>query len=111
MVHLPPAHHHDHSAPGSRRSAAPEHDVERRQREHWRRNLGLTGVLLAIWFVVTFVVIWYARELNEIVIAGFPLAFYMGAQGALIVYLLLVRFYARRMNELDERYGVNEAER
>lgn len=81
-----------------------------KHREYWRRNLRLTAVLLAIWFVVTFVVIWFAKELNEIVIAGFPFAFYMGAQGALIVYVLIIWYYARRMNQLDQEYGVHEAE-
>jgi len=80
------------------------------QSEHWRRNLRLIGLLLAIWFLATFVIIWYARELNEIVIAGFPLAFYMGAQGTLIIYLVLVRIYATRMDELDEHYGLSEPE-
>lgn len=78
------------------------------QREYWRRNLKLTGVLLGIWFVATFVVIWFARELNEIIFAGFPLAFYMGAQGSLIIYILIIWFYARRMNALDKTFGVDE---
>ena len=79
-----------------------------KHREYWRRNLKLTGILLAIWFVVTFVVIWFARDLNQIVIAGFPFAFYMGAQGALIIYVLIIWYYARRMNQLDQEYGVHE---
>lgn len=81
-----------------------------KHREYWRRNLRLTAFLLAIWFVVTFVVIWFAKELNQIVIGGFPFAFYMGAQGALIVYVLIIWYYARRMNQLDKEYGVQEAE-
>jgi putative solute:sodium symporter small subunit len=78
------------------------------QIEYWRRNLKLTGALLGIWFVATFVVIWFARELNEIHFAGFPLAFYMGAQGSLIIYILIIGYYARRMNELDQEYHVSE---
>ena len=81
-----------------------------KHREYWDKNLRLTAVLLAIWFAVTFVVIWFAKELNEIVIAGFPLAFYMGAQGALIVYVLVIWFYARRMNQMDKEYGVHEGD-
>lgn len=81
-----------------------------KHREYWRRNLNLTGVLLAIWFVVTFVASFFARELNEITILGFPLGFYMGAQGALIVYVLVIWFYARSMNKLDREYGVHEGE-
>lgn len=80
-----------------------------KHKEYWQRNVALTGVLLAIWFVATFVVSWFARELNEIVIIG-PVGFYMGAQGALIIYVLIIWFYARRMNELDKEYGVHEGE-
>ena len=81
-----------------------------KHREYRSRNLRLTAVLLANCFVVTFVVIWYAKELNEIVIAGFPFAFYMGAQGALIVYVVVIWYYAKRMNQLDKDYGVHEGE-
>jgi putative solute:sodium symporter small subunit len=80
------------------------------QREYWRQNLKLTSILLGIWFVATFVVIWFARELNELIFAGFPLAFYMGAQGSLIIYILIIWFYARRMNALDKTFGVDEDE-
>jgi len=81
-----------------------------KHREYWSKNLRLTSVLLGIWFVVTFVVIWFAKELNEIVIAGFPFAFYMGAQGALIIYVAVIWYYAKRMNQLDLEYGVHEGE-
>ncbi len=80
-----------------------------KHREYWKLNLRLTSVLLAIWFVVTFVVAWFARELNAIEIIG-PVGFYMGAQGALIVYVLIIWFYARTMNQLDKKYGVQEGE-
>jgi putative solute:sodium symporter small subunit len=80
------------------------------QREYWRQNLKLTSILLGIWFVATFVVIWFARELNELIFAGFPLAFYMGAQGSLIIYILIIWLYARRMNAVDKTFGVDEDE-
>lgn len=81
-----------------------------KHREYWSKNLSLTGVLLVIWFVATFVVSWYARELNAYTIAGFPFAFYMAAQGALIIYVVVIWFYAHRMNQLDKEYGVHEGE-
>ena len=77
--------------------------------EYWHRNLKITAILLAIWFVVTFVASWYSRELNEITIIG-PLGFYMGAQCALIVYVAIIWFYARYMNNMDQEYGVHEGE-
>ena len=84
--------------------------LSEKHKEYWQRNLRITAVLLAIWFVVTFVVIFFAPQLNEIVILGFPFAFYMGAQGSLIVYVLIIWYYARRMNQLDNEYGVQEGE-
>ena len=78
--------------------------------EYWQRNLRMTAILLAIWFVVTFVASWFARELNEITFIG-PLGFYMGAQGSLIIYVLIIWFYARYMNRLDHQYGVHEGGR
>jgi putative solute:sodium symporter small subunit len=80
-----------------------------KHKEYWQRNLKLTSVLLAIWFVVTFVASWFARELNGIEIIG-PLGFYMGAQGSLIVYVIIIWFYAKKMNEMDKEYGVHEGD-
>lgn len=77
--------------------------------EYWHRNLKVTAVLLAIWFVVTFVFGWFARELNEITFIG-PLGFYMGAQGSLIIYVVIIWFYARFMNNMDKEYNVHEGE-
>lgn len=77
--------------------------------DYWHRNLKVTAILLAIWFLVTFVFGWYARELNEISFIG-PLGFYMGAQGSLIIYVFIIWFYAKFMNKLDQEYGVHEGE-
>lgn len=81
-----------------------------KHREYWSRNLTITAVLLAIWFIVTYVLGFFARELNAIVIGGFPLGFYMGAQGSLIIYVVIIWYYARHMNRLDKEYGVHEGE-
>ena len=79
-----------------------------RHREYWRKNLAITAILLGIWFVVTYVVGFFARELNTITFFGWPLGFYMGAQGALIIYVISIFYYAIHMNKLDKEYGVSE---
>jgi putative solute:sodium symporter small subunit len=76
---------------------------------YWQKNLNITAVLMAIWFVVTFVVGYFARDLN-FTFMGWPFSFWVGAQGALIVYCVLIWFYARYMNKLDEEHGVAEEE-
>lgn len=81
-----------------------------KHREYWRKNVNLTLTLLIIWFVVTFVMAYFARPLAEITLFGWPLSFYMGAQGSLIIYILIIWYYASRMGKLDEEYGVHEGE-
>lgn len=78
------------------------------QRRYWRLNLLLTFGLLALWFGVTFVIGYYANEFNTISFLGFPLGFYMFAQGSLVVYLVIIVVYVIVMNRLDRHYGVAE---
>lgn len=80
------------------------------KRRYWRRTLRITATLLLVWFAVTFVAGYYARELSVLILFGFPLGFYMGAQGALLVYLAIVGVYALHMDRLDREYGVEEGE-
>ncbi|WP_119293345.1 DUF4212 domain-containing protein [Azohydromonas sediminis] len=80
-----------------------------RHRQYWSKNLRITAVLMAIWFVVTFVVGYFARDLN-FTFFGWPFSFWVGAQGAPIVYVVIIGVYARYMNNLDREYGVAEAE-
>jgi len=78
--------------------------------EYWHRNLRVTAILLFIWFLATFVMAYYARELNQISFFGWPLAFYMSAQGSLIIYVAIIWYYARYMDNLDRVYDVQEKE-
>lgn len=78
-------------------------------RLYWRKNLTITAVLLAIWFVVTFVVGYFARDL-DFNFFGWPFSFWMGAQGSLVVYVAIIWFYANYMNKLDQEFGVAEEE-
>jgi len=80
-----------------------------RQPPYWRTNLRITAVLLAVWFVVTFVVAYFAREL-DFDFFGWPFSFWVAAQGALIVYMAIVWYYARFMDRLDRQHGVGDEE-
>ena len=76
--------------------------AERARRLHWRRTLRLTGALLIAWFVVGFVVTWFARDL-DFPFFGWPFSFWVAAQGGIIVFVVLLAVYARRMARLDRR--------
>ena len=78
-------------------------------RQYWQKNLNITAVLMAVWFVVTFVVSFYARDLS-FNFFGWPFSFWRASQGSLIIYVLIIWFYARYMNQLDQEHGVAEVE-
>ncbi len=85
-------------------------ELTEKHQEYWRRNLKITGILLLIWFIVTFVEAWFARDLNNITFFGFPLGFYMSAQGSLAIYVAIIGYYAWYMGKLDKEYNVNEGD-
>ncbi|MBI5649616.1 MAG: DUF4212 domain-containing protein [Chloroflexi bacterium] len=78
---------------------------------YWKANLRLIWILLAIWFAVAYVPPLFVNQLNAIVIAGFPLGYYMGSQGSLIVFVVLIFYYAWRMNKMDQEYGLRDKDK
>lgn len=79
---------------------------------YWRFNSRLTLILLAIWFVVAYLLGGLlAGSLNNIVILGFPLGYYVAAQGALVVFVIEIAVYAKLMNQKDLEYGIREEEK
>jgi putative solute:sodium symporter small subunit len=77
---------------------------------YWKYNVKLTTTVMVIWFVVTYVCTYFVKELNSIVLFGFPFGYYMGAQGSLAIFVILIFWYALKMNKADEEYGVGEEE-
>jgi putative solute:sodium symporter small subunit len=78
-------------------------------KQYWQKNIRVTGLLLFIWFVVTYVVSYMARDLS-FTFFGWPFSFWMGAQGSLVIYVLLIAYYAHYMNNLDKEYDCAEVE-
>jgi putative solute:sodium symporter small subunit len=80
-----------------------------RHQEYWSKNLRITGLLLGVWFLVTFVLVYFAKDLT-FKFFGWPFSFWVAGQGALIVYCLIIWYYARYMNKLDIEYDVHEGD-
>ena len=78
--------------------------------DYWQKNLKLTAILLVIWFIATFGVAWFAIPLAEIKMFGWPLSFYMAAQGSLVIYVVIIGYYALKMRAYDQEHGVQEGE-
>jgi putative solute:sodium symporter small subunit len=75
---------------------------------YWLKTRNLMLFVLGLWFFFSFVVHAFVVQLNSIVILGFPLGFYMAAQGSLIAFVVMLFWFARRQNKIDEEYGVAE---
>ncbi len=77
--------------------------------EYWRRNLRIIVWCLVVWAVVSLGAgILFAPLLNAFHIGGYPLGFWFAQQGAIYVFIVLIFFYAWRMNRLDREFDVDE---
>ena len=69
--------------------------------DYWRRTRRLTAWLLLAWAIVGFGPVVFARQLS-VEVFGWPLAFWLASQGALLGFCAIVVVYAWRMRRLDE---------
>jgi len=83
--------------------------TEKQKENYWRYNVKLTTILLVIWFVVTYLIsgLW-ASWLNRYSFLGFPMGYYMAAQGSLAIFVVEIAVYAYLMNRKDAEYGIRE---
>ncbi|MCZ8100931.1 MAG: DUF4212 domain-containing protein [Burkholderiales bacterium] len=77
---------------------------------HWAETQRLTYVMLGIWAFFGFVIHMFATVLNGVKILGFPMGFYMAAQGSLIVFVVQLFWFAKAQNKIDQKYGMAEDE-
>lgn len=82
----------------------PGDDDMQRDTPYWRQTRRMTLHLLLLWFVVTFLSIFFARDLAAYTLFGWPVSFFMAAQGSTLIYFAIVAFYAWRMGQLDRRH-------
>ncbi len=75
---------------------------------HWNETLRLMKIVMLLWVVFSFGIHAFAVQLNSVVILGFPLGFYMAAQGSLIAFVVICFWNAKAQNAIDEKYGVAE---
>lgn len=78
------------------------------QAAYWKKTKNLMFVILAAWFIFSFAIHFFAPQLNTIRIIGFPLGYYMAAQGSLIAFVLMCVWNARAQNRIDREFGVQD---
>ncbi|HWJ93277.1 MAG TPA: DUF4212 domain-containing protein [Telluria sp.] len=77
---------------------------------HWRRTRRVTNLMLLLWLVTGFCTVFYARDLAQLHLFGWPFSFYMAAQGASLIYLGIIGGYAWRMRQVDRQFRQESGE-
>jgi putative solute:sodium symporter small subunit len=105
-------------APGPGRCAAhrasPTHrgdfmKADDNSQAYWKATLRLLTRILIIWFVVSFGAgILFADLLNNIKLGGYPLGFWFAQQGSIYFFIILIFYYAKKMNDIDRQFDVHE---
>lgn len=80
------------------------------QDEHWKKTSRLMTIMMALWFFFGYLIHVFVTPLNEIKIFGFPLGFYMAAQGSLIAFVVMLFWFAKAQDRIDRESGVAEDE-
>jgi putative solute:sodium symporter small subunit len=67
-------------------------------------------IMLGLWVVFSFIIHMFVNQLNAIKIAGFPIGFYMASQGSLIVFVVMLFWFAKAQHDIDVECNVAEDE-
>ena len=77
---------------------------------HWEKTKGLMMLTLSIWFIFSIVIFMFGESLNNGSFLGYPLAYYMCAQGSIVIFVVLIFWFANRQEKIDEEFGFAERE-
>jgi putative solute:sodium symporter small subunit len=100
--------HRDRTKGGTRAMSQSDQPNPARDEAHWKKTTNLMLIYLGIWFFFGYVVQMFVVPLNKIVILGFPLGFYMAAQGSLIAFVVMLFVFAKQQDNIDREFGVAE---
>jgi len=75
---------------------------------HWSKTRNLMIIHLSIWFVFSYVVHWFAHDLNSVKFMGFPLGYYMAAQGSLFAFVIQLFVFVKQQDKVDREFGMAE---
>jgi uncharacterized membrane protein len=96
---------------------------------YWKKNVKYLLILLSVWFFVSFVLgVFFVDYLDGVKktadgivedpesifhgfrLGGFKLGFWIGQQGAVYVFVLIILIYVILMNRLDKKFNIEEKE-
>ncbi|MGQ7246014.1 DUF4212 domain-containing protein [Halomonas sp. V046] len=83
--------------------------LDKSAQAYWKRNIRVILGCLTVWFIVSYGFgILLVDVLNNIRFFGFKLGFWFAQQGSIYTFIVLIVFYAWKMNRLDEEFDVHE---
>lgn len=75
---------------------------------HWQKTSKLLKIVLVFWFFFAYFLHFFVGALNEVSFFGFPLGYYMAAQGSLFAFVVIIYFFSKKQNQIDEEFGLAE---
>ena len=72
---------------------------------HWQKTKNHMLVTLAIWFFFSIVIFMFGESVNQGSFLGYPLAYYMSAQGSLAAFVILIFWFANKQEKIDDEHG------
>jgi putative solute:sodium symporter small subunit len=82
-----------------------------KQKAHWEATRSLMIIVMAIWFFFAIFVFCIGEQINHIKFLGYPLAYYMTAQGSLIAFVVLIFWSNSRQEKIDREFGFSDLDR
>jgi len=76
--------------------------------KHWEKTKGLMWITLAIWFFFGYIIFMFGSSINSGSFLGYPLAYYMCAQGSIIAFVILIFWFSNKQEKIDEEFGFAE---
>ncbi len=81
-----------------------------KRKKHWEKTKGQMIIPMLLWFFFCYVVFMFGESLNSVSFLGYPLAYYMSAQGSLIAFVVILFWSANKQEKIDEEFGFDTGE-
>ena len=78
--------------------------------KHWQKTKGHMIITLCLWAFFSMVIFLFGYEINSMSFLGYPLAYYMTAQGSLLAFVVMLFWTANKQEKIDEEHGFSERE-
>ena len=76
--------------------------------KHWEKTKSQMIITLLLWFFFGYLIFMFGSSLNSASFLGYPLAYYMCAQGSIIAFVVLIFWFANKQEQIDEEFGFTE---